>query len=84
MVQLRVLVTFINHLAKIDCWPGVLYDFFKMMHLKVEKMDAKARLSGFVGDDMSISPKQDYDSATQSMYGYQLFQHQSVLLKKGR
>ena len=51
-----------NHLSLIDCEPGVLTDFFKLMESKVENMAPHERLCGVQIDEMSLQAKIEFDA----------------------
>ena len=59
-----------THLAKIDCQPGVLHDFFHMMKLKVDKFNPLQRSCTFVADEMAIKAKKEYNMSSQSFVGH--------------
>ena len=65
------LSTLRNHLRGVECNPGIVTDFFKLMKQKVDKMtDPKEKLCCLLLDEMAIAPKKEYDTTTQSVIGY--------------
>ena len=58
-----------NHAAKIECEPGILYDFLSLTEFEVATRPARDKYVALVLDEMSIKPKYVYNNHTQSFMG---------------
>ena len=58
-----------NHAAKIECEPGILYDFLTLTEFEVATRPARDKYVALVMDEMSIKPKYVYNNHTQSFMG---------------
>ena len=61
--------TIYNHMRKIECEPGILYDFIDMTELKVATMPARDKYVILTLDEMSIKPNYTFNNHTQSFMG---------------
>ena len=71
-----------RHLEGLDTQPGTQKDFISMMKKKVEKMSGPEKFCGLAIDEMSICPKIEYDSTTQSYKGHPTIPPGKTLAKK--
>ena len=58
-----------NHLAKIECQPGILQDFLDLTEMKIATMKARDKYCALVIDEMAIKAKYVFNNHTQSFWG---------------
>ena len=71
-----------NHLVALECEPGIQWDFINIMKYKVEKMTNGQKFCGLVMDEMSITPKIQFDQAIQAYVGHPTLPVSEKLRKK--
>ena len=59
-----------RHLVGIDCQPGIQHDFINLMKKRTDNLSREEKFCGLSIDEMSISPKIEYDPTTQSYIGF--------------
>ena len=76
--------TIVRHCNTIESTWGTQYDMIKLMAMKFETMPKRDRKCAIILDEMSISPKREYDPSTGEFIGLPTLPAGPALLEKRR
>ena len=71
-----------RHLAKVDCSPGILYNFIELLKKKVALLDPKDKFYNLSCDEMVVQAMEQYDAGEQCFVGYPTLRASDTLIEK--